>query len=135
MRQCSTPSILISFALVALVAVLFHEPEARLKVAIGTAEPVETSPALTAPTTARTSRVSLTRDASTPSPPLSPGAHPGTQREYTRVLEGETLLDVSQRVYGTREHRNTLWRSNRDQLDRPDSSLREGTVLRTPCVD
>jgi hypothetical protein len=51
---------------------------------------------------------------------------------FTQVEVGETLADVAARVYGSADAADELWRSNRDQLPRPDSPVRVGMLLRTP---
>jgi nucleoid-associated protein YgaU len=51
---------------------------------------------------------------------------------FTVVRDGETLADVARRVYGGQFDANSLWTANRDVLDREDSPLRPGTMLRTP---
>jgi hypothetical protein len=42
------------------------------------------------------------------------------------------LSDVAIRVYGSSGSTETLWKANRDQLDRIDSLLANGSLLRTP---
>jgi hypothetical protein len=58
------------------------------------------------------------------------------QEAFTQVRPGETLADVAARVYGpaTTGGGETLWRANRDILDKPstDAPLRPGTLIRTP---
>jgi hypothetical protein len=39
---------------------------------------------------------------------------------------------VARRVYGREDEARALWLANRDVLDRVDSPLRTGTLLRTP---
>ncbi len=55
--------------------------------------------------------------------------HPG---DFTVVKAGEALDDVALRVYGTTGEAALLWRANRDALERPDSPLKVGMLLRTP---
>ena len=55
-----------------------------------------------------------------------------TRSAFTVVLAGETLEDVSTRVYGSNNSTETLWKANRDRLTRIDSPLTRGTLLRTP---
>lgn len=69
----------------------------------------------------------------------APAPAPAPDRRVTRPLssfaevqEGETLADVATRVYGTTDSLQSLWKANRDQLAKPDSSLARGTLLRTP---
>jgi nucleoid-associated protein YgaU len=58
---------------------------------------------------------------------------PSTVRgPFTVVEEGETLEDVSLRVYGTTDRATSLWRANRDQTSSRDGVLRAGMTLRTP---
>jgi hypothetical protein len=51
---------------------------------------------------------------------------------FTVVQEGEKLADVANRVYGTSDAAESLWRANRDQVSLIDSPLSRGTLLRTP---
>ncbi len=50
----------------------------------------------------------------------------------TIVEEGETLADVSERIYGSTDAAETIWKANRDQLAGLDSLLTAGMLLRTP---
>lgn len=54
------------------------------------------------------------------------------QHAFTTVASGEQLQDVARRVYGTADAADRLWRANRDTLNRPDSPVEPGTLLRTP---
>jgi nucleoid-associated protein YgaU len=65
-----------------------------------------------------------------PAPSLAP--RPCRPAAFTVVEKGETLEDVSIRVYGSSDHVLTLWRANRDLLPRQDSVLAAGSLLRTP---
>jgi len=49
------------------------------------------------------------------------------------VEDGETLEDVTLRIYGSSDQLDLLWRANRDLLPRKNSPLSAGTVLRTPA--
>ena len=49
------------------------------------------------------------------------------------MKQGETLEDVSIRVYGSSDQVETLWRANRDLLPHRNSPLNAGAVLRTPA--
>jgi nucleoid-associated protein YgaU len=51
---------------------------------------------------------------------------------FTVVESGETLVDVATRIYGSGDSAEALWKANRDQLERIDSELSRGTLLRTP---
>jgi outer membrane biosynthesis protein TonB len=62
---------------------------------------------------------------SRPAPTVSRGP-------FTVVEEGETLEDVSLRVYGSADRVAILRRANRDQITGPDGPLRAGMSLRTP---
>jgi hypothetical protein len=53
---------------------------------------------------------------------------------FTVVKAGESLGDVSLRVYGTTGAAISLWRANRDSLERQDSPLAVGMLLRTPTI-
>ena len=57
------------------------------------------------------------------------GAH---RSAFTTVRDGETLQDVTIRVYGSSDQLDQLWRANRDVLPHKDSPLSAGAVLRTP---
>lgn len=61
--------------------------------------------------------------------PLSPVPSRGA---FTQARGGETLFDLARRVYGTADEAEELWRANRDTLDRIDSPIPEGAMLRTP---
>jgi len=56
----------------------------------------------------------------------------GRRGSFTVVKAGETLGDVALRVYGTTGEAGFLWRANRDALERRDSPLTVGMLLRTP---
>jgi len=51
---------------------------------------------------------------------------------FTTVQDGETLDDVTIRVYGSSDQIDLLWRANRDLLPRRNSPLGAGAILRTP---
>lgn len=70
----------------------------------------------------------------TPSaPPRAPAASPRAPRSaFTQSVEGETLVDVAVRVYGSSESAQTLWMVNRDVIDDSQTVLVAGTLLRTP---
>jgi hypothetical protein len=51
---------------------------------------------------------------------------------FTVVEPGESLVDVASRIYGSSDSTEALWKANRDQLERIDSKLTRGTLLRTP---
>jgi hypothetical protein len=51
---------------------------------------------------------------------------------FTVVKANEGIDDVALRVYGTLDESDGLWRANRDALDRKDSPLSPGMLLRTP---
>jgi hypothetical protein len=65
-----------------------------------------------------------------PAPSLAP--RPCRPAAFTVVEKGETLEDVSIRVYGSSDRVDTLWRANRDLLPSQDSVLAAGSLLRTP---
>ncbi len=60
----------------------------------------------------------------------APGA--GHRSAFTTVRDGETLEDVTLRVYGSSDQLDVLWRANRDLLPHRNSPLCAGAVLRTP---
>ncbi len=130
MRETSTLSVLLSFGLIALVASIFHEAEAPPEPEIKTAK-VESKPSVEK---VRNSRISL-KGQSRPRLVRSSERTNSPPSEFTTVLKGETLGDVAQRVYGSGELASSLWRSNRDQLDQPDSRLKAGGILRTPKLE
>lgn len=51
---------------------------------------------------------------------------------FTVAAAGETIADVSRRVYGSTDQAELLWRANRDLLRERDTPIAPGTVLRTP---
>lgn len=61
-----------------------------------------------------------------------PLSAPGPRSAFTQAEEGETLADVSLRVYGTSEAATALWRANRDVIPRREAPLTAGLLLRTP---
>jgi nucleoid-associated protein YgaU len=77
-----------------------------------------------------------------PAPPVKPAPRPAAAKappapeargSFTVVRDGESLADVARRVYGDdRGGRESLWRANRDLVDRLDSPVPAGSVLRTP---
>ncbi len=65
---------------------------------------------------------------------LDPATAPqGRRSAFTTVKDGETLEEVSMRVYGTTDEVELLWKANRDVLPRRNASLAAGLVLRTPA--
>jgi hypothetical protein len=58
--------------------------------------------------------------------------NPATRSAFTQANEGESLADVAERVYGSSDAIERLWKANRDLLDSRDERLAAGTVLRTP---
>ena len=54
--------------------------------------------------------------------------------DFYRVQKGDTLKDISERVYGDRNHRR-IWRANREEIGRDPSVISIGLVLRLPCAD
>jgi hypothetical protein len=69
--------------------------------------------------------------------PTSPAAASSPARTahrspFTTVKDGETLEDVTIRIYGSADQLDLLWRANRDILPRKISPLSAGAVLRTP---
>jgi nucleoid-associated protein YgaU len=62
----------------------------------------------------------------------APSAQPVPRSAFTVVQKGETLYDVTVRVYGSADPLDSLWHANRDVLPRRDSPLSPGSVLRTP---
>jgi hypothetical protein len=64
-----------------------------------------------------------------------PGSQISPRSSFTTVRDGETLDDVSVRVYGSADHADLLWRANRDLLPARSSALASGAVLRTPSPE
>jgi hypothetical protein len=60
-------------------------------------------------------------------------ASAGHRSAFTTVKDGETLEDVTLRIYGSSDQLDLLWRANRDLLPRKDSPLSASAVLRTPA--
>jgi hypothetical protein len=66
-------------------------------------------------------------------PPPNPKPNPpGPRPSFAIVGPGESLADVAARVYGSRDAAEALWKANRDQVERLDSPLPRGTLLRVP---
>ncbi len=120
-----------------------HEVEVEVSTAATIVPP-------TVPTTDRRSPAQASEPASAPVAVLverrapTPPARTVSRREpiveapkeprgaFTQSRAGESLSDVAQRVYGKEDQARALWLANRDVLDRVDSPLRPGTLLRTP---
>jgi hypothetical protein len=51
---------------------------------------------------------------------------------FAIVEQGESLAEVAVRVYGSKDATEALWQANRDQVERVDSPLARGTLLRAP---
>jgi nucleoid-associated protein YgaU len=64
-------------------------------------------------------------------PPKQPSP-PSPRPSFAIVEPGESLADVARRVYGSKDATEALWKANRDQVERIDSPLAQGTLLRTP---
>ena len=64
-----------------------------------------------------------------PKPIVSPLA---TRPTYAVVGPGESLPDIAARIYGSRDATQSLWKANRDQVERVDSPLANGILLRAP---
>ncbi len=91
--------------------------------------PAAEIPAIEAPRPVIKPRVAIVP----PRPPIAPKRVPRrAASSFTEVEAGETLADVSARVYGTADLVESLWKANRDQLAKLDSPLGRGTLLRTP---
>ncbi len=66
-------------------------------------------------------------------PPKKPRPSPPSPRpSFAIVGDGESLADVAARVYGSEDAAEALWKANRDQVERIDSPLARGTLLRVP---
>jgi hypothetical protein len=66
--------------------------------------------------------------------PGSSASRTAPSSSFTTVKDGETLEDVTIRIYGSSDPLDLLWRANRDILPHKNSQLSPGTVLRTPEV-
>lgn len=151
-------SVLLSFVIVAVVAVVFYEPDPPRKApaaVAGAEEYADGPPGVTAaggstapgaeppdPGTGRQLEVEASQEdrpstrrarprPSESSPAPAPAPAPA-RPEFAVVAEGEDLADVAGRVYGSERAAEDLWRANRDSLPRVDSPLRPGMLLRTP---
>ena len=71
-------------------------------------------------------------DPKRPSGVLPAAAKPEPRGAFTSVRAGETLADVARREYGTGANAAVHWTANPDLIERRDSPLRVGTMLRTP---
>jgi hypothetical protein len=98
----------------------------------GAAEPSVPNPAAPGAAAPTRERPAADGDAAQPAAPGLEPSHGNARSAFTTVKDGETLGDVSIRVYGSLDHAELLWRANRDLLPRRDSALRSGEVLRTP---
>ena len=153
---------LLSFAIIAVVAVAFYRPEPAADLArpspapVTTAEPAAIIPAaVTEPPTPppsvpnvetplpRSTRVSrsyrvprptkVEARSQAPAPPKRRSPKPHQPASaFASVEAGETLADVAWRVYGDESAAATLRSANRDQLSGPDATLHAGMLLRTP---
>ncbi len=95
-------------------------------------EPSVAKPTATGATAPPTVLPGAGRDAAPPASSAVATSPSGPRSAFTTVQDGETLDDVSNRIYGSGDQADLLWRANRDLLPRRDSSLRSGAVLRTP---
>jgi hypothetical protein len=98
----------------------------------GVAEPAAPKPAAPRATAPTRERPAADGDAAQPAAPGLEPSHGDARSAFTTVKDGETLGDVSIRVYGSLDQAELLWRANRDLLPQRDSALRSGAVLRTP---
>ncbi len=111
------------------------------------AEPVRVAEAPAVPAMTATNGPGSTPSqvATRPAEPVSPpkeqpashaaGSAPAStahRSAFTTVQDGETLEDVTIRIYGSSDQLDQLWRANRDLLPRRNSPLSAGAVLRTP---
>jgi nucleoid-associated protein YgaU len=98
--------------LVIIVAVIFFRKDSTAGDPFATIP--KSAPAVTQPAPARGAHESA---------PHGGGKH--------LVEDGDTLIDLSRRYYGTGEKFNLIYNANRDQLGAPDR-LRPGMVLTIP---
>ena len=115
----------LSVLVVIFFAVVLYQPEtpAPPVASVPSIEPVEALPPEAPPS------IAARPAARTEPEPVKPVEPRGA---FTRVREGETLTDVARRVYGSDADVKTLWLANRDRLDRLDSPVTAGSILRTP---
>lgn len=159
MNRNVTASFGLSVLIVLFFAVVLYQrdPPAEPPNPSATAEPHPSSAAdpSTAPPPIVASTVATTAEIErlpSPAPPVSVAADrsavpvartvsrqivaPVVEREprgaFTKTRAGESLAQVARRVYGTAGSARALWMANRDVLDRADSPLQPGTLLRTP---
>jgi nucleoid-associated protein YgaU len=100
----------VGVGLVIIVAVIFFRKDTTAADAFATIP--KSAPAVTQPAPARGGAL----------------PHGGTKHV---VEDGDTLIDLSRRYYGTGEKFNVIYNANRDQLRAPDR-LRPGMVLTIP---
>ncbi len=101
--------------LVILVAVIFFRKDTTAADAFATIP--KSAPAVTQPPPR-------------PGAPEQAKAPPSGGRTYV-VTEGDTLIAISRRYYGTGEKFNLIYQANRDKLGAPDR-LAPGTILTIP---
>ncbi len=63
---------------------------------------------------------------------VQPVQRKSARSAFTTVDDRESLDDVAERIYGTSDATERLWKANRDQLPSIESPLRVGMLLRTP---
>jgi hypothetical protein len=141
-------SITLSFALVAVFAIILYQPDhaplphAREHADARDAErpmappqpmpPLTATEPLTPPPAPEPAPPVILPVAGANRPPSEPPAILPAREGFTQALEGETLRDVALRVYGSADEAESLWRLNRDLVPRRDATLSAGTLLRTP---
>ena len=145
----------LSFVVVALVAVAFHRPETPLA-AVRPARPIEAvapprdapppplprpTPGVPLPELSPAPELPPRPPRPAPVPSQAPRPiRPASRRRAVRrpesafalVEQGESLADVARRVYGSESEAESLWLANRDQLDGPSAPVHAGMLLRTP---
>jgi hypothetical protein len=77
-------------------------------------------------------RAKPAKAAAPPKAPKKRPPPPSPRPSFAIVEQGESLADVAARVYGSEDAAEALWKANRDQVERVDSPLARGTLLRTP---
>ncbi len=108
--------------------VVTRSPEISAPLAAPLPKPAPPAPPVKklASSVARLAPEAAQKGTSTPSKPSTPKA------PFTVVRNGEDLVAVANRVYGSSSAAEGLWKANRDQVNSIDSPLRRGTLLRTP---
>ncbi len=138
MAERAGVSCILSVLIVALATVILHRVERRGEVAAIPGPIPRKSPGSRPSRTDKPPPQAAKRPEPEPStvaktvaaPVTAPPPRPSSP--FTRVQDGESLVDLVRRVYGPKAAVEDVWKLNRDQLESPASPLRPGMLLRTP---